>query len=174
MHEFGITSANIIDVMKPVFNHSESSLLLNVAIIVGIASVFTAVACPLIRGAVMRQRTAECARKILWAGEALDECAQQNGFYPRSRDCSGNQLPAELMQSFYRNEIDWWDGETDLGGRWSWYSNGSTASVVIAGENVSPNEMAKLDELLDDGNLETGLFRRLASRYHYSIKRVAL
>lgn len=144
--------------------------VLDAAIVAGLFAVFLAVATPLIRGALLRQRTAECARKIIRAVEAFDFYETAMGTDLRGADSGGDVLQGALVMM----EIDWWDRKTDVGGRWDWYSNGRTSSVVIAGVGIPEQQMLALDELIDDGNLETGTFQRRASRYHYIIKRTVL
>lgn len=142
--------------------------MLDAAIIAGMLGIFLAVAVPLVRGALIRHRTAECARKILVAAEAFDLYAASSGRYPSS-DSIGERMPYRLRSAFEQYDMDWWNRETELGGHWGWYSNGTAPSVVISGDDLSERCMKRLDELLDDGNLETGAFLCRASRYHYVI-----
>lgn len=143
--------------------------MLDAAIVAGLAGILLAIAVPLIRGAVMRQRTAECARKIMRAADAFDSYAVSCGHYPQSQQDPG--ITEALMKStFVRYGIDWWRAKTELGGQWDWYSNGQSASVVITGADIPERQMAKLDALLDDGVLETGAFQRHVGRYHYIIR----
>lgn len=144
--------------------------VLDAAIVAGVVAIFMAVATPLIQGAILRQRTAECARKIIRAVEAFD-------FYEAAVGTDINRTNSdstELQGALVMMDIDWWDHETDLGGRWDWYRNGQTSSVVITGSRISERQMIELDALLDDGNLETGTFQRRASRYHYIINEAVL
>lgn len=143
--------------------------MLDAAIVAGVLGIFMAVAVPLVRGALIRHRTAECARKILVAAEAFDSVAAASGRYPSSGRVDGGPIPYRLRGAFERYDMDWWNRQTELGGHWGWYSNGTTPSVVISGEDLSERCMKRLDELLDDGNLETGAFLCRASRYHYVI-----
>jgi hypothetical protein len=147
--------------------------VLDVAILFGVTAVFMAAAVPLVQGAILRQRTAECARKILWATEAFDFYAQMRGGYPLSQD-DPHATPGDLKGAFALYQIDWWEKETDLGGHWAWYRNGRCCSVVIAGTRLPEQAMSRLDALLDDGNLDTGLFRRYGPRYHYVIPEAVL
>lgn len=147
----------------------EKVSILDVAIVAGLAAVFVAVSAPLIRGALIRQHTAECARKIIRAAEAFDFYEASFGNYPQSQQ-NAPELERVMRGAFAVFDIDWWKAATDLGGQWSWYSGGRTASVVISGARVSEQRMAMLDRVIDDGNLETGVFQRRGPRYHYTIK----
>lgn len=143
--------------------------VLNTAIIAGMAAIFLAIATPLVRGAIIRQRTAECARKIIQAADAFDFYASAFGGYPQSQQ-DPHRTEKVMRGAFAVYDIDWWEAATELGGQWSWYHDAWSSSVVISGDRVSERQMVLLDRLLDDGDLESGLFRRYCSRYHYFIK----
>lgn len=143
--------------------------VLDAAIVAGLLFIFIAAAVPLVRGAVLRRQAAECARKIISAADAFDLYAASFGSYPQSQQDSKNTA-AVMKGAFAVYDIDWWEETTELGGQWSWYSNGQASSVVISGAGIPEQRMILLDTLLDDGNLETGLFQRRCSRYHYVIK----
>ncbi len=146
----------------------KSGSVLNAAIIVGMVAIFLSIAVPLIHGAVIRQHAAECARKMIQAADAFDFYAASCGHYPESQQIL-QEMERVMKDSFAVYGINWWESATDLGGQWSWYSNGHTSSVVIVGAETEP-QMVLLDQLIDDGNLDTGAFQRRCSRYHYIIK----
>jgi len=148
--------------------------VLEAAIMAGLAAVFFAVATPLVRGAILRQHTAECARKIMQAADAFDFYASAAGDYPPNPGVS-QKADTAMRGVFSAFNINWWDDQTELGGQWSWFSSGKgSGSVVISGPRISEQQMTRLDALLDDGNLETGAFQRRVGRYHYIIKEHAL
>jgi len=148
----------------------DAARVLNAAIMAGLAAVFLAVAVPLVRGAVMRQRTAECARKIMRTAAAFDFYAAAVKAYPLGPGISP-QADTTMLGVFSALDIDWWEGQTELGGQWNWYGNGrGDCSVVISGSRVSSRQMARLDALLDDGDLATGIFQRRGAQYHYMVR----
>lgn len=156
-------------VMKRFLFDSHENTILDAAIIAGLFAVFLLIAVPLMRGAMLRQHTAECARKIIQAADAFDFYAASFGTYPQGqRDA---QAVETLMRGvFAAYEIDWWAAATELGGTWEWYNDKDSSSVVIVGTGVPEQQMVRLDQLIDDGNLETGAFQRRCSRYHYIIR----
>ena len=144
--------------------------VLDAAIMAGLVSIFLAIATPLIRGAILRQHTAECAQKIMRAAEAFDFYATAVGNYPPNPGDS-KQADTTMRGVFSVFNINWWGGETELGGQWNWYNGGQgVCSVVISGPRISDRQMARLDALLDDGDLKSGAFQRHVGRYHYVIK----
>lgn len=150
------------------FNRNETAIP-KAAITAGLVAMFLAIAALLMRGAILRQRTAECACKIIRAADAFDFYASAFGSYPQSQQ--DPQKTGEIMKgAFAAYDIDWWEAATELGGQWSWYTNGRASSVVISGARILEQQMRRLDKLLDDGDLETGAFQRHGPRYHYIIK----
>jgi hypothetical protein len=157
--------------MKSSFVKWNEITLLDTATIAGVTAVFLALATPLMRGAILRQRTAECARKIMLAAEAFDFYAASVGIYPPGPGVS-TQADRTMLGIFSTFHIDWWTCETELGGRWNWHSGGRDAcSIVISGPGISERRMAHLDALLDDGDLNAGAFKRRGPDYFYIIKK---
>lgn len=155
--------------MRTEYSKWDDVRVLNAAIIAGMVAIFLAVATPLVRGALIRQRTAECARKVMQAAEAFDFYASAFGSYPQSqRDVRETEKTMRGVFAIYG--IDWWAEATELGGQWGWATNGQAAAVVISGRRVSGRQMAMLDRLIDDGDLQTGVFQRRDSCYRYIIK----
>ncbi len=151
------------------FSKWDVAKVLNTAIAVGMAAIFVAIAVPLIHGALIRQRAAECANKIIQAAEAFDTYAASFGTYPQSQESP--QATERVMKGvFEAYGIDWWESATELGGQWDWSTNGQVSAVVISGTRISDRQMGLLDQLLDDGDLKTGSFQRRGTQYHYIIR----
>ena len=147
--------------------------ILDVAISVGLVAVFVAVAVPLVRGAVLRRRTAECAQKVLWAADAFDLYAAGAGEYPPDGEVAGALFPCrEMIATFAAMQIDWWGESTDLGGVWDWFrKSDQTGYIAIAQPKASEAHMRQLDGLIDDGDLYNGVFRRYGSVYCYILSK---
>lgn len=145
--------------------------ILDVAISIGVVAVFTAVAVPLVRGAILRRQTAECAEKVLWAADAFDLYAARAGEYPPDSEPVGAFYPCrEMNQTFYDMNIRWWGDKTELGGFWDWFRGDRTGYIAISNPRVSERSMRQLDRLIDDGNLDAGAFRRYGPIYCYILK----
>jgi hypothetical protein len=149
----------------------EKITVLDVAIYIGLAAVFLAVSVPLIRGAVLRQRTAECARKMMWAADAFDQYALTRGEYPPDGGRAGDIWPCDEMNlTFVQMDIDWWGEATEMGGAWDWFSDRERGYIAIANPKAPERHMERLDRLIDDGNLDAGTFRRYGPVYCYILK----
>jgi hypothetical protein len=160
--------------MMKVKNQSQNGWpVLDVAICVGLIAVFFAVAVPLVRGAVVRHQTAECARKVLWAADAFDFYAASAGEYPPDGELAGARFPcAEMVETFASMQIDWWGKSPEVGGAWDWFRRGDqTGFIAISGPKASEASMRGLDRLIDDGDLYNGVFRRYGSVYCYILKK---
>ena len=60
-----------------------------------------------------------------------------------------------------------------MGGNWDWDRNvfGVNAGVSAVGTGLSDDDFQKVDAKVDDGDLNTGRFRRTATdRYTYVVK----
>jgi len=141
--------------------------LLDVAVLTGFFAVFLAIAVPLVRGAQLRRQAAQCAGKILQAADAFDLYAGAMGYYPP--DQKGPNGPCHEMNGFFAFfDIDWWNQETDMGGRWEWdNAERFEHSIAIYRPRASRHQMERLDAAIDDGNLMTGSFQRWGAKYHY-------
>ena len=61
---------------------------------------------------------------------------------------------------------------TPLGGVWDWdyQQNGITASISVYLYTVPDAQLTDIDRTIDDGNLATGLFRKIGSKAVYIIE----
>lgn len=61
---------------------------------------------------------------------------------------------------------------TPLGGVWDWdyQQDGFTASISVYQFTASTEQLRDIDRTIDDGNLTTGLFRRMGSKAIYIIQ----
>jgi hypothetical protein len=145
--------------------------ILDAAIFAGLAAVFLAISIPLVRGACLRCQTAECARKMILAADALDLYAAAAGNYPCENQGSGAVVSGgEVSAAFARLDIDWWNKTTELGGEWNWFCGADSGTIAIVNPSVSERRMRQLDRLIDDGDLSAGMFRRYGSIYCYMLK----
>lgn len=57
-----------------------------------------------------------------------------------------------------------------MGGAWDWFHDQDRGFIAISNPQVSEKEMKRLDGLIDDGNLDGGMFRRYGAVYCYCLK----
>jgi prepilin-type N-terminal cleavage/methylation domain-containing protein len=147
--------------------------LVEILLAVAIIGILAAMLTPAIGLAIRSRQNAECARKLRLAVQAFDLYASETGSYPPDQDVPGETSVA-AMESYYFPylKIDWWGEATELGGRWDWDVgyHGFNFSVSIWGPTASTAQLTEFDRLIDDGNLNTGNFRKVGLQYHYIIE----
>jgi prepilin-type N-terminal cleavage/methylation domain-containing protein len=122
---------------------------------------------PAVNQAVRSRQNAECANKLRTAVQAFELCKAETGAYPME------STAAELTDYYFPYfKIDWWDKETGLGGHWAWEvnSDGIAFSVSIRAPTASEKQLKEFDRLIDDGDLDSGTFRRAGNTYHFIVE----
>lgn len=93
--------------------------------------------------------------------QAFESYTALNGTWPPN--AGSGSVPSGMAGDFRAAA---WTGVNSLGGRWNWDRN-LNVSAGISTTNVTAGEaqMLAVDRAIDDGNLDTGLFRRFSGRY---------
>jgi len=141
--------------------------LLEIMIVVAIIGLLTALSIPSMREAGTRARARRFAREIRNAGHAFVQYAAENGGYPA--DKTPAQMP-EGMAAYLKGFS--WNEETVIGGHWDWdYGQfGTYAAVSVHQPDWNDDYMARVDAVIDDGNLGTGQFRKRSGGYMYVLE----
>lgn len=153
--------------------------LVEVAITVSIIGLLAAFVVPAVNKLLERRNAAQAASKLRIAVNAFELCKAETGSYPL--DKTPAQVPPEMTDYFADLGIydaassddkrKWWVSTTPVGGRWDWDEGYHFAySVSISAPTASSQALKDLDAMLDDGDLETGRFRRVSSQYHYILE----
>ncbi|QHI70835.1 type II secretion system protein [Tichowtungia aerotolerans] len=137
--------------------------IMMVVSIIGLLGVFLI---PAVKKAVERRKNGLCASKMRIAVNAFELCRSETGSYPE--DVNRAVIPAEMTEYFSDLGITWWQSTTEVGGKWDWdKKNNFLYSISIVDPTASQAQLEDLDAMLDDGNLLTGDFRKVSTRYHY-------
>jgi prepilin-type N-terminal cleavage/methylation domain-containing protein len=93
-----------------------------------------------------------------------------NGRYPPN--ASPGVLPPTMTE--YLTKFPW-SAKPTIGGVWDWdYSapraNGYLAGISVRNVTWSDTEMAEIDAAIDDGNINTGNFRKFNTDFTYIIE----
>jgi len=137
-------------------------------IVVLIVGVLAAIAVPAFQSARRRSRVSAYANDLRLAVDAFQLYAMDHGDYPA--DSWPGVIPAGMDE--YLPRMDWTE-QTPLGGHWDWERNavGISAGVSAFGSGVSMDDFLEVDKRIDDGDLTSGRFRRIAARrYTYVIE----
>lgn len=107
---------------------------------------------------------------------SVDTLSKQFRFYKyKHKAYPPDATPGIIPQGMapYLERASWVDGRP-LGGRWDWdYQQlhfGCSAGVSVYMPDRTVSEMQEIDNLLDDGNLATGLFRARSGGYIFIIE----
>lgn len=141
--------------------------LVEIMIVVSIVGMLVAMAMPSFMRARMRSQNARFAHDVQVAAAAFVSYSLETGAYPPDRN--PGQMPQGMNEYLARVG---WDQPTSLGGQWDWdYGQfGVTAGVSVYKPNADNDQMLLLDELFDDGSLNSGNFRSRSSGYIYVIE----
>lgn len=65
-----------------------------------------------------------------------------------------------------------WSSRTPIGGQWDWDQGvfGVTAAISVENPDRTPTQMAEIDALIDDGNINTGRFRARTNGYMWVLR----
>ena len=99
---------------------------------------------------------------MMLAADALTLYAETEGAYPR-------RAVGDAALAVFK--LDWWSESTELGGDWNWFCEEGQGVIAISNPNVSDKWMRRLDQLIDDGDLSQGMFRRYGNLYGYSLNK---
>ena len=104
-----------------------------------------------------RARLVDTAVMLSHWGRKFDMWAQLNGRYPND---SHIVLPPEAVSELSIDSATWL-AETQLGGNWNWEGpdNYPYAGISILGATAPQQSIRQFDEIIDDGNSNTGSFR---------------
>lgn len=143
--------------------------LVEIMIVVVIIGLLAAMAIPAFKKVRNNSYASRLANDYRVFAGAFEIHALEVGVWPG--DGQGNALPASAEPYF---EGTAWYQVPPNGGYWDWEVNrlGFVASVGLTeGSNsLDPAVYERIDEILDDGNLSTGNFRKAGDRYLYILQ----
>ncbi|MCG8511268.1 MAG: prepilin-type N-terminal cleavage/methylation domain-containing protein [Rhodospirillales bacterium] len=154
------------------FMRAHAFSLLEVVIVVIIIGVIAAIAIPRVSSAVDRAGVNAFINDLNTFATAAERYKADHGKYPE--DAGSGQLPSGFDE--YIRPQAWLNG-TSIGGMWDTESNDVGGYSFALGVHFQPvatqaksNEfMKEIDVEIDDGDLITGQFRRIAARRFYLI-----
>ena len=143
--------------------------LVEIMIVVSVIALLAVIAVPSFMRARERTHRTLLVNALRVARDACDiYVIEHNGWPP---DVSRGVLPAG-MATYFNGHFDW-TAPTPIGGRWDWDYKvfGFTAGVSIVSPDETPEEMAEIDAMIDDGDLSTGAFQQTAGgRYTWILE----
>lgn len=139
-------------------------------IVVMIIALLAAMAIPGFSKARTLVRDTRFVNDLRVASNAFDYYAQANGDYPD--DGMPGEIPVGMDEDLRKVR---WTRSTPIGGMWDWDFRqaqfGGRAGVSVYQPNRTDAEMAKIDAMVDDGNLTTGLFLKRSQGYIFFVQK---
>ena len=136
--------------------------LTELMIMVAVIGLLAAIAVPGFARARERSINTRFAADLQAAKSAFIEYSADHGKYPP--DTSPGVVPDGMAD--YLKRIAWTE-PTPVGGQWDWDNGvfGFKAGVSVNQPTASSGQMLAIDQMIDDGNLDTGDFRSRSGGY---------
>jgi prepilin-type N-terminal cleavage/methylation domain-containing protein len=140
--------------------------LVEVMVVVVIIGLLAATAVPAVQRHQRRTQNTRFINDLRVIRDAIEVYTFEKGRYPRDGNAG---LPPELNPLFPPER---WSRPTPIGGAWDWdYKQfGFTAGISVYQPTVNPGQMREIDRMIDDGDLDTGIFRSRSAGYIYILQ----
>ncbi len=145
---------------RPSHVASRAFTLVEIMVVVVIIGLLAALALPAFQRSQRASQNARAINDFRIFVQAFEVYNTQNGQYPAN--AGAGVIPTGMSKDF--KEDTWQANPNVLGGRWNWDLNRPEfiAGVSISGATVSDAQLMEIDSKLDDGNLSTGFFQKIA------------
>jgi len=137
--------------------------LVELMIVVLIIGVLAALAIPGVRRVQRAAQNNRVVSDFRVFSQAFETYALQNGFWPNNGGAGAVPTGPVSMAGDFKASV--WQATTSIGGRWNWDRNnfGAAAAISISGLTCTDEQLAEIDAKLDDGDLNTGRFLKVAT-----------
>lgn len=140
--------------------------LVEIMIVVVIIGLLAALAVPALQRVRLASRQAAFLNDLRIGKDAFETYALEHGGWPPDGIAG---IPPEMDDYLPPAR---WSGTTPIGGRWDWDFDqyGVRAGLSVRLPFQTDAEMARIDAKIDDGNLDTGQFRRRTGGFIYVLE----
>jgi len=138
--------------------------MVEIMFVVALIALLATIAIPSFVKARRRSQNAAFVSDLRIADHAFQQLALVSGGFPV--DANAGVVPDGMAD--YLSNMDWTTA-TPLGGQWDWHPDvaGMGNGIRVVNATVDDTRMKEVDALIDDGDLGTGLFRKLAGNDGY-------
>ena len=144
--------------------------LIEMLVVVAVIGIVAAIGLPSVSRINDSATASAVAGNLINFGKAFRAYEKLEGDWPPD-NIRGTMPPGVGMEEYITESI--FEGTTPVGGNYNWEGPEvhSYAGVSIQGSTASAEMFIRIDEILDDGNLNTGYFLRTPNgRYTYVIE----
>ena len=142
--------------------------LIELIIVVVIIGVLGAIAIPRLSRGTEGASVNAFVNEINNLAKAIDQYQVESG--NDVADSSTGAFPSELADYLHANS---WEGQTPLGGQWDIERDDSGIVLAVGVHYVSATadegRLRQADAMMDDGDLTTGAFRKIAANRYYLV-----
>lgn len=137
--------------------------LVEIMIVVVIIGLIAAMAIPAMQRVRASAQNSRFISDLRTFSQAFETYSMKNGTWPANGGTG--VIPAGMSGEL--SDAAWTTQKNSVGGRWNWdfNSSGITAGISTTGVTVSDAQMAVIDARIDDGDLSTGRFQKIGTRF---------
>jgi len=143
--------------------------LVEIMIVVVIIGLLAAMALPAFKRVQQASQNSRFISDLRTFAQGFETYATKNGAWPAN---AGTGVVPVGMSGEIKDSA-WTVGKNSVGGRWNWDFNNSgfTASISCVNVTVTDAQMTAIDAKIDDGDLTTGNFQKVGTRFMYILER---
>lgn len=148
-------------------NRKSGFTLIELLIAVAVLGVIASIAIPALQKVIRNSRAASFAHDIRVFAQAGAQYSLESGWWVP--DTSTGEFPVELEGYISKQKFDL---GSPLGGQWDFESfdiGDFTSAVGVVDPDEGDEIFAIVDKRIDDGNLSSGVFQKIAARRYYYI-----
>lgn len=137
--------------------------LVEIMIVVVIIGLLAALAIPAFQRVRTSAQNSRFVSDVRVFSQAFETYSMKNGTWPANGGTG--VVPAGMSGEL--KDSAWTTMKNSVGGRWNWdmNSSGITAGISTTGVTVTDAQMAAIDAKIDDGDLTTGRFQKIGTRF---------
>ena len=154
---------------RPPPRHRAAFTLVEIMIVVVIIGLLAAMAIPAFIRVQESSQNSRFVSDLRTIAQGFETYATKNGGWPPN---AGTGIVPVGMSGEIKDSA-WTVAKNSVGGRWNWDFNnlGVTASISCVNVTASDAQMTAIDAKIDDGDLSTGNFQKIGTRFMYILER---